>query len=35
MRLFQDEPKWTPFSRAEGETDGHESRKEYLSAITA
>lgn len=33
MRLFQDEPKWTPYSRAGGDTDDRESRKEYLNAV--
>jgi len=33
MRLFQDEPKWTPYSRADNGTDDHDSRKEYLQAI--
>lgn len=33
MRLFQDEPKWTPYSRAEGNTDGRDSRKEYVDAV--
>lgn len=35
MRLFQDEPKWTPYSRAEGGTDGRESRKVYIEAVAA
>jgi 1,2-dihydroxy-3-keto-5-methylthiopentene dioxygenase len=35
MRLFQDEPKWTPYSRAEQGTDAHDSRKEYLDSIVA
>lgn len=33
MRLFQDEPKWTPYSRAEQGTDGRQSRKEYIGAV--
>lgn len=35
MRLFQDEPKWTPFSRTEQETDAHLARTEYLDLIHA
>jgi 1,2-dihydroxy-3-keto-5-methylthiopentene dioxygenase len=30
MRLFKDEPKWTPLNRAP-ELDGNEIRKEYVS----
>jgi 1,2-dihydroxy-3-keto-5-methylthiopentene dioxygenase len=33
MRLFQDEPKWTPYSRAEGGTDSRESRHEYIKSV--
>ena len=33
MRLFQDEPKWTPYSRSQGDTDGREARKVYLDEI--
>lgn len=33
MRLFQDEPKWTPYSRAEGGTDNRESRHEYIKSV--
>ncbi|BEJ09450.1 hypothetical protein CcaverHIS641_0603650 [Cutaneotrichosporon cavernicola] len=33
MRLFQDEPKWTPYSRAEDGTDTRESRHEYVRSV--
>ncbi|BEJ16967.1 hypothetical protein CspHIS471_0603680 [Cutaneotrichosporon sp. HIS471] len=33
MRLFQDEPKWTPYSRAEDGTDTRESRHEYVRLL--
>lgn len=33
MRLFQDEPKWTPYSRTETSTEGRPARKEYLEQI--
>ncbi|WWC85498.1 1,2-dihydroxy-3-keto-5-methylthiopentene dioxygenase [Kwoniella dendrophila CBS 6074] len=33
MRLFQDEPKWTPHSRSEKETDSREARGEYLEQV--
>lgn len=33
MRLFQDEPKWTPHSRALGDTDDREARKSYLEQL--
>ncbi|KAF2669301.1 1,2-dihydroxy-3-keto-5-methylthiopentene dioxygenase [Microthyrium microscopicum] len=32
MRLFQDDPKWTPLTRGP-ETDGNEFRKEYVHEI--
>ncbi|KAK5109447.1 1,2-dihydroxy-3-keto-5-methylthiopentene dioxygenase [Meristemomyces frigidus] len=31
MRLFKEDPKWTPLKRG-GETDGNEFRKEYLKS---
>ncbi|KAH7122544.1 1,2-dihydroxy-3-keto-5-methylthiopentene dioxygenase [Dendryphion nanum] len=31
MRLFKEDPKWTPLNRGE-ETDGNEYRKEYLKS---
>ncbi|WVQ85147.1 1,2-dihydroxy-3-keto-5-methylthiopentene dioxygenase [Cryptococcus sp. DSM 104549] len=34
MRLFQDEPKWTPHSRADGETEKKPSRAVYLSTVS-
>lgn len=33
MRLFKDEPKWTPLKRGE-DTDGNEFRKDYLKTRT-
>ena len=35
MRLFQDEPKWTPYSRQEGGTDDREARKLYLDELNS
>lgn len=35
MRLFQDEPKWTPYSRSEPSTDTREARKEYIGSVKA
>ncbi|KAL1408902.1 1,2-dihydroxy-3-keto-5-methylthiopentene dioxygenase [Vanrija albida] len=35
LRLFQDEPKWTPYSRSDDTTEARPARKEYLDAITA
>ncbi|TYJ54523.1 1,2-dihydroxy-3-keto-5-methylthiopentene dioxygenase [Cryptococcus floricola] len=34
MRLFQDEPKWTPYSRQQGGTDDLGSRSLYLESVT-
>ena len=31
MRLFKDEPQWTPLNRGE-ETEANEFRKEYVKA---
>ncbi|WWC57773.1 1,2-dihydroxy-3-keto-5-methylthiopentene dioxygenase [Kwoniella dejecticola CBS 10117] len=33
MRLFQDEPKWTPHSRSAPDTDEREARGEYLQQV--
>lgn len=33
MRLFQDEPKWTPHSRSTSETDDREARTSYLQGL--
>lgn len=33
MRLFQDEPKWTPLPRSHPETEGKEARQSYLTTI--
>ncbi|WRT63382.1 1,2-dihydroxy-3-keto-5-methylthiopentene dioxygenase [Kwoniella shivajii] len=35
MRLFQDEPKWTPYSRSAPDTDTRSAREEYLNTIKA
>lgn len=35
MRLFQDEPKWTPYSRSEPGTDDRAARKDYVQSIPA
>ena len=32
MRLFKDEPKWTPYNRSD-EVDGNPYRKEYLAGL--
>ena len=34
MRLFKEDPKWTPLKRGE-ETDGNQFRKEYLKGRDA
>lgn len=33
MRLFQDEPKWTPYSRSAGDTDVRQARAEYMDQL--
>jgi 1,2-dihydroxy-3-keto-5-methylthiopentene dioxygenase len=33
MRLFQDEPKWTPYSRSAADTDGREARVGYVQQL--
>lgn len=33
MRLFQDEPKWTPHSRSAADTDGREARTSYVQSL--
>ncbi|KAI9634329.1 Acireductone dioxygenase ARD family [Dioszegia hungarica] len=33
MRLFQDEPKWTPHSRSTGDTDMREARAAYMDQL--
>ncbi|KAK8844574.1 1,2-dihydroxy-3-keto-5-methylthiopentene dioxygenase [Kwoniella newhampshirensis] len=33
MRLFQDEPKWTPYSRSDQTTDGRPARAAYLDEV--
>jgi 1,2-dihydroxy-3-keto-5-methylthiopentene dioxygenase len=33
MRLFQDEPKWTPHSRSQADTDARQARAEYLEQV--
>ena len=33
MRLFQDEPKWTPHSRSQADTDTRQARAEYLEQV--
>ena len=35
MRLFQDEPKWTPHPRSQADTDGREARTSYLEKLKA
>jgi len=35
MRLFQDEPKWTPVNRAIPSTDSSTSRQEYVKSFIA
>jgi 1,2-dihydroxy-3-keto-5-methylthiopentene dioxygenase len=32
MRLFKDEPKWTPYNRSD-EVDANPYRKEYLAGL--
>jgi 1,2-dihydroxy-3-keto-5-methylthiopentene dioxygenase len=33
MRLFQDEPKWTPYSRSLKETEEREARAAYINEL--
>lgn len=33
MRLFQDEPKWTPHSRSLADTDKRQARVDYLQQL--
>ena len=33
MRLFQDEPKWTPLPRAQADTDKVEARRTYMESL--
>jgi 1,2-dihydroxy-3-keto-5-methylthiopentene dioxygenase len=33
MRLFQDEPKWTPLSRSAAETDEKPARTSYVEKV--
>ncbi|WVR03238.1 1,2-dihydroxy-3-keto-5-methylthiopentene dioxygenase [Kwoniella sp. DSM 27419] len=35
MRLFQDEPKWTPHSRSTADTDARPARAQYLDEVKA
>ncbi len=33
MRLFQDEPKWTPLPRTSTDTDRKEARQTYIESL--